>query len=125
MGANTYTLHLEGTFDLPCFSRDLTMAVEYGYEPGSGPLYARGEPLPIAPADPPEVDVRRIMVARQRVEAHRTSTGRLQRTEAVLDGEWQDVTDLMRAVLDADDWQELRSEIIDQHAEYAREGAAA
>ena len=125
MSANTYTMHLDGTIEVPGVSRDVAVAVEYGYEPGSGPVWPRGEPQPISPADPPEVDVRRVFVARQRVQVRKSSEGRVLCTDAEIESDWQDITDLLTTVLDGDDWREMRAEIADRHHDEALEGAAA
>jgi len=115
-----YQITLDGTLDLPVLSRDVVYRITYNYEPGCGPVWPRGEPAPTSPADPPEVDVTRIEAASHQVSVVKSSAGKVLSTEARRLTDWQDVTEMMNALLLADDWIELNAEIAERHEEEAR-----
>jgi hypothetical protein len=115
----------DGDINMPGLSRDVTVAVEYHYVPGSGPIWQRGEPAPISPPDDPEVDIRRVLMAPAEREMVKDANGRPLRHRYEIAGDYQDVTPLMYALLTAREWSEIAGEIASRHADEALEGEAA
>jgi hypothetical protein len=115
----------DGDINMPGLSRDVTVAVEYHHVPGSGPIWPRGEPMPISPADPPEVDIRRVLMAPAEREMVKDANGKPLRHRYEIAGDYQDVTPLMDALLTAREWNEIAGEIASRHADEALEGCAA
>lgn len=121
----TYSLHLDGDINMPGLSRDVTVAVEYHYTPGSGPIWPRGEPQAISPGDDPEVDIRRVLMAPADRQDVRDADNKLLCHRYKISGDWQDVTGLLEALLTPCEWSEISGEIASRHADEALEGKAA
>jgi hypothetical protein len=110
---------LTGDLDLPCVTPQIALRITYSYEPGSGPLYARGEPLPIGPAEPPEVEIEQVEISAARTEITCTRDAnkrlRVDRSETI----WSNWQPMPKALLDAmfssADWRAIREHIAEEH----------
>jgi hypothetical protein len=110
-----YVQHSDGDLDADLISAGLTLRITYEHEPGSGPLYQRGEPLPVAPADPPEVRIQRVEAARERATYERDAGSNVRRLQAERLSGWVDVTPALNALLTAEDWARVEDRLLAHH----------